>query len=252
MVCSKWQTPQHAVVLASDEVHVWLSSLSVAAASLERFWQTLSADEKERAKRFVFQKDRDHFIAARGTLRAILGYYLDTQAEQLRFCYSNYGKPALCRELSGTKICFNVSHSNELGLFAVTRAREIGVDIEHIRPDFATTEIADRFFSSNEIEALRQLPENEQIEGFFNCWVRKEAYIKADGKGLSIPLNEFDVSIESDHPEVRLRSQSNPREASRWRLHHLSPADDYAAAVAVEGKEWKLECWRWMESSYLF
>ena len=244
IVCSKWQTPQRMPKLADDEAHIWLANLSVPESSLAIFLASLTDDEKDRANRFIFQKDRDHFIAARGTLRAVLSRYLQIDADRLRFCYNSYGKPALIEGTNSANLRFNVSHSHGLGLFAVTHHREIGVDIEHIRPDFAGPDIAERFFSANEVAALRNLAESEQVEGFFNCWVRKEAYIKAKGKGLSIPLDQFEVSLTTGESEVTLRTASDSEEPALWKLYHLSPALDYTAAVAIQGTTREIKFWR--------
>jgi 4'-phosphopantetheinyl transferase len=226
---------------------VWRIELAQPAAQVEEFRQTLSEDEIARADRFYFEKDRDRFIVARGTLRAILGRYLKRSPHELRFRYSAYGKPSLDDD-DGAWLRFNVSHSHELGLIAVTCGREVGVDIEWIRPDVATEQIAERFFSTHEVAALRALPADRQTEAFFNCWTRKEAYIKARGEGLSFPLDKFDVSLVPGEPARLLRTEGAPQEALRWRLCELLPGPGYVAALAIEGHEWQLQCWQWVKN----
>ena len=167
-------------------MHVWRASLNLPASQIERLGQTLSTDEWSRANRFAFQKDRDHFVAARGILRAILGHYLDEAPNRLRFSYNPFGRPALAGEPEGLR--FNVSHSHGRALIAVTGGRSVGVDVERIRPDVTYEQLARRFFSPREVAALLALPENLRRKAFFTCWTCKEAYVKARGEGLSIPL----------------------------------------------------------------
>jgi 4'-phosphopantetheinyl transferase len=232
-------------VLEHDEIHVWRASLDRAASYVRDLEQTLAADERERAERFYFQIDREHFTVARGLLRAILGRYLNRPAEQLRFCYDSYGKPSLAEAYGGDWLRFNLSHARGLALYAVTRERALGVDLEYLRADFASDGIARRFFSASEVAALRALPPHQKLEAFFNCWTRKEAYIKARGEGLSFPLDQFDVSLAPGEPAALLSTSGNPQEASRWSLEALTPAPGYVAALCVEGQGWRLKCWQW-------
>lgn len=232
------------LVLESDEVHVWRSYLDLAASQIQALYQTLSADERSRAERFYFQQDQHRFIAARGILRAILGRYLRVESNQLRFGYGLYGKPALTGECGGEDLRFNLSHSDGLALYAVTRGREVGVDLERIRADFVDEQVAKRFFSPEEVSALQALPAHLQKEAFFNCWTRKEAYIKARGEGLSFPLDKFEVSLSPGAPAALVSTLSDPQEATRWSLHHLFPGPGYVGALAVEGQSWQLKCWQ--------
>jgi len=140
---------------------------------------------------------------------------------------------------------FNVSHSGELLLVAVTLHRAIGVDIEQIRRDMCVTEIAGRFFSATERNALTALARDLQHDAFFDCWTRKEAYIKAMGDGLSLPLHQFDVAFRPGEPAQLLATRPDGAEACRWRLSQLDVADGYKAALAVEGSQWTLNCWDW-------
>ena len=245
MTSSSWDSPPKTLLLPNNAVHVWRASLHVSASELRAFEDTLAVDERARAERFHFQKHREHFMAGRGLLRHILSRYLDREPDQLRFCYNTYGKPTLTEETGAEGLCFNLSHSHGIALYAVTRHREIGVDIEYFRPDVEVEKLAERFFSPREAAVLRALPEHLRKEGFFNCWTRKEAYIKAEGKGMAIPLSAFDVSLTPGEPAVLLRSQNHPHETSHWSLQALSPAPGYAAALAVKGHDWDLKCWQW-------
>lgn len=240
-----WKLPPPGLTLGSDEVHIWRAALDRSAGERERLEQTLSPEEHERAGRFYFQKDRERFIVARGLLRALLGRYLSVEADQLRFCYSPYGKPALSPDLCSSELRFNLSHSHGLALYAITRGREVGIDLEQIRPEPVNEPIAERFFSAPEVAALRALPAALQPEGFFNCWTRKEATIKARGEGLTVSLDQFQVSLAPGEPAALLSVNGDPAEASRWSLRELQPGADYVAAIAVEGEDWQLRCWDW-------
>ena len=240
-----WRSPPETLVLGSDEVHVWRATLDQTPSQIQRFLNNLAADEQARAERFYFERDREHFIVARGVLRAILAGYLNRVPECLSFCYSSHGKPALAGESDEDAIRFSVSHSHGVALYAVTRGREVGIDLEHIRSDLAVAEIAERFFSRREVAMLRTLPTEAQRQAFFRCWTRKEAYIKARGEGLSLPLDQFDVSLAPGEPAAVLGTQRYPSEASRWSLQELTPAPGYVAALAVEGHGWRLTCWQW-------
>ena len=243
-----WQVPQVPVKLSTSEVHVWRRRLNQTAADTSRLLTTLADDEKSRAERFHFQRDRDRFIVARGTLRAILGLYLQIEPAALRFNYSEHGKPALAGE-HFTKLRFNISHSHELALFAIGEAREVGVDLEWMRPEVADEKIAERFFSAEEVRVLRSLPREIQSEAFFNCWTRKEAYIKAVGEGLSMPLSRFVVSLAPGQPAALLSANGSPDdlEVSRWSLRDLHPGTGYKGAVIAEGRDWELNRWEWKE-----
>lgn len=244
----EWKIPPKDLILNSDEVHVWRVDLEMRASCLQSLQESLSTDELKRAERFYFQKDKAHFIAVRGILRKILGCYLNKNPNELRFSYNPYGKPSLVTAVSEYKLCFNLSHSHGIALIAVDHNREVGIDIEHIRKDFPYQQIAESFFSPFENAVLRSLPEHQQLRAFFTCWTRKEAYIKAVGKGLSIPLDGFDVAITPGEPAALLNFLENPKEVSRWSLIELIPGLDMAATLAVEGDRCQLLCWEWQYS----
>ena len=242
---SSWDDPPEIPLLGKDEVHVWRAALDAKASDVQRLQQVLSEDEQARAGRFYFQKDREHFIIARGLLRAILGRYLKLDPSQLQFRYTPHGKPFLDIETDRDELRFNVSHSHGIALYAITLKKELGVDVEWIRPDFANEQIAEHFFSHREVAALRALPASKQTEAFFNCWTRKEAYIKARGEGLSLPLDQFNVSLSPGEPARLLSTDGDPQEALRWSLQSLFPGSGYVAALAVAGHGWRLKCWQW-------
>jgi 4'-phosphopantetheinyl transferase len=244
IVDQAWLPPPADLNLSSNEVHVWRACLNLPASHIHRLRHTLAADELARAERFHFEKDRQHFIAGRGLLRVILSRYLEAEPGQLRFRYSDYGKPALMLSPGQVPLNFNLSHSNGLALYAVTQGREVGIDLEKVRSDLEYEEIAERFFSPQENAVLRRLPAEVKPRAFFNCWTRKEAYIKARGEGLSLPLDQFDVSLAPGEPARLLHVRGNSQEVGHWSLQALTPAPDYVAALAVEGSDWRLKCWQ--------
>lgn len=233
MGSGRWQEPPADLALSSGEVHIWRASLDQPAERVQRLGQTLSGDERSRAERFHFERDRLHFIAARGLLRAILGRYSGLEPGQLRFCYGLRGKPALAEAPDGGRLYFNLAHSHGLALYAITREGAIGVDLEYVRHIPEAEQMAERFFSALERDVLRSLPPSQRQVAFFNCWTRKEAYIKAIGDGLLHPLDQFDVSLAPGEP-ARLLSVAG-QEDSHWFIQALTPAPGYVAAVAIEG-----------------
>ncbi len=206
--------------------------------------QTLAAVERTRAERFVFQEHRERYIVTRGLLRTILGRYLNLGPDQLEFWHNRFGKPALTTTCGGEQLRFNLSHSDDIVLYAIA-GREVGVDVERIRPDFVSEAIAKRFFSPREVAVLQALPPQVRTEAFYNCWTRKEAYVKAKGKGMSIALNDFDVAFAPGEPPALLYTSWDTSEASRWSIHALAPDPGHVAALAVEGRRGSLQCWRW-------
>ncbi len=235
-----WTLPPEAVELKYGEVHVWRAYLDCEPTVIRRLEATLAPEEKARANRFVFQKDRNSFIVSRGVLRELLGRYVNRPPEQLKFDYSWHGKPYLCADLIEQRVQFNVSHSNGLALFAFALGRRLGIDVELVRRDFAGEKIAELYFSPQEVMELRGLPPSLQAEGYFLCWTRKEAYIKARGEGLHIPLESFHVSLTPGQPE-HLRIA----DSVCWSLRSLLPDVRYAGALVVEGRDWRLRCWEW-------
>jgi 4'-phosphopantetheinyl transferase len=223
--------------VATAEIHLWQATLNDCLADTLK--HLLSADEICRADRFHFAKDRNHFIAARGLLRALLAVYLETKADELQFSYAEKGKPYL--EESAGGIDFNLAHSHGKALYAFSAGRQLGVDLEFIREDLEYEKIAQRFFSLREVESLRTLPAEFRKEAFFNCWTRKEAYIKARGEGLSMPLDEFDVSLAPGEPAALLRNHKEPAEVDRWRMRSIALPSGYVAAVVAEGNDWRLK-----------
>jgi 4'-phosphopantetheinyl transferase len=241
---SVWNFPATDYCLGPDEVHVWRALLDQPASSLSWFTRILSADERARAQRFRFEPDRKRAVIGRGLLRLLLGHYLGGPAHQVEFKYNAFGKPGLA-DTSSVPVQFNVSHSGDVVLVATTIERVLGVDVELIKADMANAEIAARYFSPGECRTLLALPSHARAEAFFACWTRKEAYLKARGDGLSLPLNRFDVAFAPHEPPRLLATRHDPAEASRYTLCALDAGPGYAAALAVEGSSWQLKCWDW-------
>ena len=242
---STWPLPPAKPTLAQDEVHVWVASLNRPHPQLNQFWQYLNEDERARANRFYFDHDREHYIVARGLLRQLLGSYLNLPAHQIGFAYGEHGKPELAAEQAVSGMRFNISHAQGVALLAFARYREVGVDIEQIRPLDDGEQIAERFFSANEVAVFTAVPSEQKPQAFFNCWTRKEAFIKVIGEGLSCPLDSFDVTLKSGEPAELLQVKGSRETAVRWRLENLEAATGYAGAVIAEGREWQLRCWQW-------
>ncbi|MBD3308099.1 4'-phosphopantetheinyl transferase superfamily protein [candidate division KSB3 bacterium] len=242
----RWAEPPPGVTLAENAVHVWRTSLRLPAASIQQLRKILAPDEIQRADRFRFAQDRQHFTVARGVLRQLLGRYLQRDPAQIQLQYNAYGKPALAASERQPALKFNLSHSGELALYAFAYQREVGIDVEwrHRRVEQAEG-IAARFFSAQECAALRTVPAQQQQEAFLNCWTRKEAYIKARGRGLSLPLHQFDVSLRPGEPARLLATRDDPNQAARWTMQALQPGAEYIAALVVEGDAWELICWHW-------
>lgn len=225
-----------------DDVHLWRGYLDVVDSVVTHWASILSPDEQERADRFHSPLDRDRYITGRARLRIVLGRYLDQDPGELRFSYSPYGKPALVPAANthpSTELHFNLSHCEGLVIYAVARGRNVGIDLERVREVEDSDYIARRFFSRRENTALRKLPARKWNEGFFQCWTRKEAYIKASGEGLSLPLDSFDVTVTG--PAALMRTHSD--DAARWSLVHLRPAAGYVGALAVNGSGIRLSCY---------
>ncbi|MGH9396575.1 MAG: 4'-phosphopantetheinyl transferase family protein [Terriglobia bacterium] len=236
-----WAPPPAKFDLPEDEVHVWRASLNYGPEALRRFEGTLAPDEVSRAARFVFPRDRDLFIAARGILRDLIGAYLKEPAAMPTFDYGRCGKPALRAERDHPPLRFNLSHSHGMALYAFAEAREVGIDIEFIRPGFGGMEVAERFFSASEVSDLHALPLDLRAHGFFACWTKKEAYVKACGAGLQIPLDSFDVSLTATRPEELL----DPCNLI-WTLQSFQPAAQFIAAVAGHGTGWQIRFFEWL------
>jgi 4'-phosphopantetheinyl transferase len=244
---SSWLSPPASLVLASDEVHIWRVPLNFRSDSLLLLESGLSEDERKRAGKYYFQRDRNRYIAARGILRTLLGRYLAVPPSKLQFAYGRYGKPSLSSEFAGSSLFFNVSHSHELALLAFTRVGDIGVDVEYMRADVEYMQLAQHFFSEHERHQLVSLSRSMVQAAFFCCWTRKEAYIKARGLGLQLPLAQFDVSVHPEKTAAFLGSREEGQNIKDWSLYNLLPGSGYAAACVVKGVPSRIHCLQWTQ-----
>jgi 4'-phosphopantetheinyl transferase len=222
--------------LAEGIVDVWRGRLDQSPSIRRRLEALLSDDERERAARFRFERDRSRYVVGRGLLRVLLAGYAGLDAAHLCFRYGRHQKPSLV----GSGPFFNVAHSGAVVLYAFSASREVGVDVELLQLELPGDGIAERFFSPVEVAALQALPEEERPRAFLACWTRKEAFLKARGDGLTLALDSFDVSLASGEPAAVLGTRWSPDEHSRWTLVDLSdPERGQVAALAARGTDWQ-------------
>jgi 4'-phosphopantetheinyl transferase len=246
---ASWTVPPLDKTLHNDEVHVWLAAYKTFRAQLSELQNLLSVDEAKKAARFYFEKDRERFIVTHGLLRKLLASYINTPPVQLDFQYNAYGKPALASSFQKELLHFNLSHTQNLVVYAFTCTRNIGIDIEYMRADIEYEQIAGRYFSPFEHAELQRLPSSQRQQAFFHCWTRKEAYIKARGLGLSLALDSFDVTVRSEAPVKLVANRENAQETTRWRFAALPMNSNYAGTVVVEGQNWQMRCWQLLPST---
>ncbi|MBE2201436.1 MAG: 4'-phosphopantetheinyl transferase superfamily protein [Anaerolinea sp.] len=235
-----WQTPPPDLTLPPDAVHVWQVHLEPGPQRINDLSPLLAADERERAARFYFDRDRQRYIVGRGALRTLIGRYLCISPQDVQFVYGAYGKPELAVTMGAPQFAFNVSHAQTLALCAFSWGRPLGVDIEFARQLDDTEGIARISFSPREFAIFQRLPQEQQQEAFFNCWTRKEAFVKAIGEGLSHPLHQFDVTFVPGEAARLIYVAGDADAASQWRLLPLHPHPQYQAALIVRGHDWQL------------
>ncbi|MEZ4620032.1 MAG: 4'-phosphopantetheinyl transferase superfamily protein [Caldilineaceae bacterium] len=219
------------------EVHIWSIALNGQVDSA--YAAALSEDERARASRFYFERDARRYTIGRATLRRILSHYLGIEPAALSFTYNPFGKPALAAAQNPHALEFNLSNTGDHALCAVTYGCAVGIDIEAIK-QLDYLQLAGTVFSAHEQATLQWLPAAEQPLGFFNGWTRKEAYIKAHGKGLSMPLADFDVTLSPNEPARLLATRPDATEAGRWSLFGWLVDEIHVAALAVAGQGWQL------------
>jgi len=241
---TSWGAPPPNLFLSYDEVHVWQVTLGQSLAREGRLAQLLSTDERVRSERYRFPGDRMRFIAARGALRVILARYLAMGAEQIRFSYDEWGKPRLASGLNAMDIRFNTTHSEQVAMYAIARGREVGVDLEFFDRPIEVLDIARSAYAGEEYSALIKTPCAQRRAAFFRIWTCKEAYLKATGLGLACPMDAFAAACADGEPPHLLWVRDHPGETERWSLVTLAPQPGYTAALAVEGHDWRLRCWR--------
>ncbi len=231
-----WQIPPDKLVLADNETHVWRAKLDLSADEITELTKILAKDEQVKANRFRFPKHQRRYIAARGILRKLIGYYLNINSDSIQFEYNSRGKPKIADFLNKINLQFNVSHSEELALYGITCDRRIGIDIEYLRDMDDAAKIAQRFFSPTESALIAGLHGDEQKRVFFQLWTAKEAYLKAIGVGLAGGLDKVEIVL--DKKSITLLSVGETSEyAANWSLNHFTPETNYVATVATETKQ---------------
>jgi 4'-phosphopantetheinyl transferase len=229
----EWPLPPAKPQLAENEIHVWATTLAPAAAVLDQLASTLAPEEKERANRFKFEQLRNRYIAGRGALRAILAQYVGTNPSRMHFAYLQNGKPVLGSDFATAGIHFNLTHTGDLALIAITRLGLIGVDVEYVRPIKNADELVARFFSKREDELFQKVSEEQKPVAFFNLWTRKEALLKATGEGITRSLSLVEVSFLPGEPARLIAISGDAKAANAWVLKALALAKGFAGAVAV-------------------
>ena len=243
-VIAAWPVSSRITAPGPGEARIWSADLEPGAAAIDRFVPLLSADERERAERFRLRRDAMRWIAARAVLREILGGCLGADPRALAFTYGEKGKPALAALAGSLDLQFSLAHSAHLALYAVAVGGPVGVDVERLRPLADMDHIAERTFSRQECAALRGLPVPLRPAGFFNCWTRKEAYIKALGFGLSYPLERFSVSLAPGVPARLEAVEIDPAHVDAWTMASLAPRSGFVGAVVVGARPVELVCER--------
>jgi 4'-phosphopantetheinyl transferase len=228
--------------LAADEVHVWRARLDIPQPAADSLLNLLNPEEQDRAAKFKFPDPRNIFVISRAFLRSALGAYLKTSPRELRFWTTSHGKP----ELTGhPDLRFNLSHTEGMAVLGIVRQREIGIDVESLTREVNTLELADRFFSAVEAKWVRSQPESEQTRAFLYCWTAKEAYVKAHGEGLSLPLDGFSVIPTLQPSPLHLDVFGDASESARWSMWQLEMPAGFCAALGVEGGGYTLRYGDW-------
>jgi 4'-phosphopantetheinyl transferase len=241
-----WRVPCGRLSLLTNEVHLWRVALNPSGESVADFEAILAPDEIKRADRFRFERGRRRYVVKQALLRIILSeFYLDCRPVEIRFGTNRHGKPHLKRPFNGNRFFFNTSDSDELALFAFARNAMIGIDVECLRAVSDAAKIAAQTFCRAENLALHCLPPHQKQAAFFNCWTRKEAFIKALGKGLSYPLNRFEVSIAPGEAARLISIEDDFKEADKWSLASMLPMHGYIGALAVKMKKLSIKYWKY-------
>ncbi len=237
--------------LANAKVHVWHASLEQPLDVVQRLEAVLSEEERQRARQFRYEEHRRSFVVSRGILRNLLSHYTSLKPEEVQYKYTLAGKPHLANADGSSDLCFSLSHAGLLVLYAFSWGRQVGIDVECIRPMEEMDQIATNNFASREYREYRSLSSQEQLQAFYNGWTRKEAFIKATGDGLSFPLQEIEVSLRPAEPAQLLTLYGSREEARRWALHDVKTWDGYAAALVVEGNDHTISHKQWTYKQFL-
>ncbi|MFQ5660531.1 MAG: 4'-phosphopantetheinyl transferase family protein [Gammaproteobacteria bacterium] len=238
-----WKNPPSDLELSRGFVDIWRTKLDLPKQEIAAYLSLLSPDEVKRASCFKVKRKYREYVITRGLLRRVLGDTLRADPKGFLFEYAEHEKPFLKEDWGGGAVSFNVSHSHNQAVIAVTLDRTIGIDIEKIRQNVDFNKLANRFFSVKEFKSLKRFQEQHLPRAFFACWTRKEAFVKALGDGISFGLSEFSVSVDPDEENVTLSTHWDPGEARKWTLVNIKTDTDYIAACAFEGGKFEIRYW---------
>jgi 4'-phosphopantetheinyl transferase len=225
----------HSQPLTAPDLHIWCASLSASRDELSRFSSLLSADEKARAEKFYFERDSNRYIVGRGILRLLLGSYLKMEASRIEFTYGPHGKPAVETIFQNKVLQFNLSHSNDQAVYIFGWDTIVGIDIEHIRPMQDADDFAEQFYSPRERALINSLSGDEKWAAFFKIWTCKEAFLKANGSGLTISLDQIEIHPQADGSAKITFAGEGAGQATDWRIETFEPVTDYQGAIAIAG-----------------
>lgn len=228
------------LALQPNHVHIWSVNVSAHENRLPIYWEILNDEEKLKALRYKFDKDRNCYVIARSILKKLLSIYLNIRARHIEIKLGDYGKPYIHHS---SKINFNISHSNKAILIGFVLNDNFGIDVEYTQRKLNVKRLAKQFFSEEELNALLALDITDRLQGFYNCWTRKEAFIKALGSGLSFPLHQFVVSLNSTDNAMLEKTKWDEKEKYKWVLKTVKHKDNYIGAFAVRGKVSNIKSW---------
>jgi len=239
-----WDKPPEELKLDVAYIDVWRTRIDLPEEEVKNYALTLSEEEQERAARFTFPGKYKEYVVSRGLLRRALAHVLKQPVTEFKFSYTESKKPYLSAKHLDQTLSFNISHSHGQALVAISLNRNIGIDIEKIRPDVEYEKLALRFFSTEEYKQLMLLPQDARARSFFAIWTRKEAFVKAIGKGIAFGLSEFDVNINPEEPPLMLATRWNPKDASLWSMATIDTENDFIGTLATDGGEFQLRHWQ--------
>ena len=221
--------------LPGSELQIWCASLNASPDELSRFSSLLSTDEKARAKKFYFERDSNRYTVGRGILRLLVGSYLEMEASRIEFVYGPHGKPAVATIFQNKLLQFNLSHSNDQAVYIFGWDRSVGIDIEHIRPMQDADDFAEQFYSAREHDLINSPSGDEKLAAFFKIWTCKEAFLKGNGSGLTVPLDHTEIHLHADGSVKLTFTGEVAGQAPPWHIETFEPVVSYQAAIAVAG-----------------
>lgn len=240
-----WHASGSVGVLDAQAIHIWAVSLNASPAQVWALCTLLSPDEQLRASRFRREIHRNRYVAGRAALRQLLGQYLHAEPRSIAFCYGAHGKPSLWSKGSDPPLHFNLAHSEDIALLAVSRKGSLGIDVEALRAMPDRDKLVKQFFSIREVRLFQELPEAERVEAFFKLWTRKEALLKATGDGIGSPLKLVEVTFLPEDRPAFLNLPTAVGPAVQWTLIHLIPASGFIGALACPFAAPDLQCRAW-------